>query len=121
MAAWPFRPKMAFPAKTGIRARRFTAVAALALALAGLAAAPALGASKWVVKGAGYGHGIGLSQYGAYGFAKNGFDYSAILGHYYSGTTIGTTQTQTVRVLLSSARSIRFSGANSASGRCAIS
>lgn len=36
----------------------------------------------------GYGHGIGLSQYGADGMAKNGSDYKEILRHYYQGVEI---------------------------------
>ena len=44
-----------------------------------------------MVKGAGFGHGVGMSQYGAYGYAKHGFGYEAILTHYYTGTTIGRT------------------------------
>lgn len=36
----------------------------------------------------GYGHGVGLSQYGANGMAKNGYTYSEILSHYYPGTTL---------------------------------
>lgn len=36
----------------------------------------------------GYGHGVGLSQYGANGMAKNGYSYSQILKHYYSGVSI---------------------------------
>jgi stage II sporulation protein D len=92
----------------------------LAAAVAGLAllifASPAGAASSWLVKGAGYGHGIGMSQYGAYGYAKNGFGYQTILTHYYSGTTIGTVPTETVRVLLMQVPSVRFSGANSACG-----
>lgn len=37
----------------------------------------------------GYGHGVGLSQYGANGFAKNGYTYKEILKHYYKGASIG--------------------------------
>lgn len=37
----------------------------------------------------GYGHGVGMSQYGADGMAKEGYDYKEILTHYYSGTKIG--------------------------------
>lgn len=33
----------------------------------------------------GYGHGVGMSQYGAQGMAQEGFDYKAILAHYYRG------------------------------------
>lgn len=36
----------------------------------------------------GYGHGVGLSQYGANGYAKNGYSYTWILDHYYPGTTL---------------------------------
>jgi stage II sporulation protein D len=46
----------------------------------------ALGA--WVVDGHGFGHGVGMSQYGAYGYAKHGASYGEILGHYYAGTRV---------------------------------
>lgn len=36
----------------------------------------------------GYGHGIGLSQWGAYGMAKEGYSAEAIIKHYYSGVDI---------------------------------
>lgn len=36
----------------------------------------------------GYGHGVGLCQYGAKGLAEHGYDYRTILGHYYSGAEI---------------------------------
>ena len=38
--------------------------------------------------GRGYGHGIGLSQYGAKGMAEAGYTYDQILAHYYVGTTL---------------------------------
>lgn len=38
----------------------------------------------------GYGHGVGMSQYGAYGMAKNGYTYDQILQHYYQGTNLKT-------------------------------
>lgn len=41
-----------------------------------------------VVKTKGYGHGVGMSQYGAEGMANNGYTYKEILEHYYQGTTI---------------------------------
>jgi stage II sporulation protein D len=79
---------------------------------------PAAAAGKvWVVKGAGYGHGAGMSQYGAYGYAKHGFTYDAILAHYYTGTTVGPTTDRTVRVLLRPyVSSVSFRGAGSACG-----
>ncbi len=41
-----------------------------------------------VIKAAGFGHGVGLSQFGAYGFARRGRDYRRILRHYYRGTDL---------------------------------
>jgi SpoIID/LytB domain protein len=40
------------------------------------------------VDGRGYGHGVGLSQYGAQGRAKAGQDYKQILQFYYDGTVV---------------------------------
>ena len=36
----------------------------------------------------GYGHGVGMSQYGASGMAKAGYTYQQILKHYYTGVSI---------------------------------
>ena len=36
----------------------------------------------------GYGHGCGLSQYGAWGYAANGWTYDQILAHYFPGTSL---------------------------------
>lgn len=41
-------------------------------------------------KGRGYGHGVGMSQWGAYDMAKEGKKYREILQFYYPGTTIKT-------------------------------
>ena len=41
-----------------------------------------------IVKTKGFGHGVGMSQYGAEGMAINGYSYKEILEHYYQGTTI---------------------------------
>lgn len=38
----------------------------------------------------GYGHGVGMSQYGANGMAKEGYTYDEILKHYYTGVEITT-------------------------------
>lgn len=91
----------------------------LAVLLASLALAPAAkGAVSWIVHGRGFGHGVGMSAYGAYGFAKQGKDYRFILGHYYTGTTIGTIEgSQVIRVLLDiSGEDVEFSAATSACG-----
>jgi SpoIID/LytB domain protein len=50
--------------------------------------------------GRGYGHGVGLSQYGAKGRALDGQTAETILAHYYKGTTIGAMSNSTVRVLV---------------------
>jgi stage II sporulation protein D len=41
-----------------------------------------------VALGRGYGHGIGMSQWGALGLARQGESYAAILRHYYRGTQL---------------------------------
>ena len=92
----------------------------LAALLAALLAPPAARAGvRWVVLGHGFGHGVGMSQYGAYGYAERGRSYRFILGHYYRGTTIGTLPgPRVVRVLIDvSAGDVGFSGATSACGR----
>ena len=77
----------------------------LTLLVATLAAtllcASAARASDLVISGGGYGHGVGMSQEGALGYAEHGFSYQQILAHYYTGTSIGTAPAGAqVRVLL---------------------
>ena len=68
--------------------------------------------TRWVVKGGGWGHGLGMSQYGAYGQALEGRGYRKILHHYYLHTEFGHA-TGSVRVLLlASVGSSTFGGAN---------
>jgi len=94
------------------------AVTALAAVLVLLLAPSAEAGVSWVVKGRGFGHGVGMSQYGAYGFAKHGRDYRSILAHYYRGTSLERRKAQVVRVLLDvSGSDVGFSGASSACGR----
>jgi SpoIID/LytB domain protein len=58
-------------------------------------------ASSLVISGAGDGHGVGMSQDGALGYAEHGWTYQAILAHYYAGTALGQAPAgATVRVLL---------------------
>jgi len=56
------------------------------------------------VSGRGYGHGVGMSQYGAYGQANAGRTYDEILAHYYTATEIGRSTRSDVRVLLAEGR-----------------
>jgi SpoIID/LytB domain protein len=93
-------------------------VAAVALACTAVLPVAAQAKSSFVIKGAGFGHGIGLSQYGADGYALHGFDYKTIIGHYYQGTGLATVApAPTIRVLLESASAPSFTGASDASGR----
>ena len=43
---------------------------------------------KIIISTTGYGHGVGMSQYGALGMAQEGYGYKDILKYYYSGTEI---------------------------------
>ena len=63
---------------------------ALLIATTLLLLAPATAAAADVViDGRGWGHGVGLSQYGAYGYAlREGRDAQFILGHYYTGSEL---------------------------------
>jgi stage II sporulation protein D len=91
-------------------------VSAAALLLAA-GAGSAAAASSFVIRGGGYGHGIGMSQYGADGYALHGKGYPWILRHYYRGTKLGHTDpTQIVRVLLSTGPAA-FAGATHAAGK----
>ena len=55
--------------------------------------------------GSGYGHGIGMSQWGAYGLATKGWTYRQILTHFYSGTRVVAASTPArIRVGLTSGR-----------------
>src|SRR6476659_6448456 len=96
------------PGSRGMSIRPFAIVLVAALGLTG--AGPV--ASKTVppptirtqptffISGHGWGHGLGMSQYGAYGYAQHGWKYDAIIKHYYTGTTIGKAPVTKVRVLL---------------------
>ncbi len=46
--------------------------------------------NDWVISGRGFGHGIGMGQWGAYNQAAQGRSYQQILGFYYTGTNLGT-------------------------------
>ncbi len=63
-------------------------------------AAPTGSGPLLVFTGHGWGHGVGMSQYGAYGYAQHGSTAQQILAHYYPGTTFGTAPVSIVRVLL---------------------
>jgi stage II sporulation protein D len=58
-----------------------------------------------VFSGHGWGHGVGLSQYGAYGYAQHGYTYDQIVAHYFPGTDQESAGSTTVRVLLANGAS----------------
>lgn len=82
------------------RRRPVTAIAAvLAGAAVLVAAGPGAQAEEVVgppgaftLEGAGWGHGVGMSQWGAFGMARAGHDAASIVRHYYSGTEVSPVQ-----------------------------
>lgn len=78
-------------------------------AVAGAQSAPGDDEPTIRISGAGWGHGVGMSQYGAYGRALAGQSHEQILGFYYPGTQLATSALagEDVRVHLSTARSVR--------------
>src|SRR5690242_3996836 len=95
--------------------RRALVVTALALLCV---PASALAATSCTIKGAGWGHGIGMSQYGAQGQAQVGRNYQQILASYYTGTIVSMSRQRSIRVLLLASRPrAAFSGATKIGNR----
>jgi stage II sporulation protein D len=94
--------------------RQPIAIGLLAIALA----LPAHADAGWVAKGRGFGHGTGMSQYGALGMAEDGRSYREILKHYYTGIDIDKARERNVRVLIAPGlSSIGVRGATKACGK----
>jgi stage II sporulation protein D len=74
--------------------------------LACLLPASAGAGSLLIADGRGWGHGIGMSQWGAQGYAASGWSYRRILRHYYPGTALGRVQEPGIRVLLAEQREV---------------
>jgi stage II sporulation protein D len=75
----------------------------LALVLLGLPAQASAG-TVFLIDGRGWGHGVGMSQYGARGYAEAGWGHQRILAHYYRGTKLQLVPARPVRVLLAEGR-----------------
>ncbi|PXW30578.1 UNVERIFIED_CONTAM: SpoIID/LytB domain protein [Williamsia faeni] len=93
-------------------------------AAAGVALLVAVGAAGWVIPrvveadvslavgsevtliGHGNGHGRGMGQWGAFGYAKQGWTSTQILSHYYGGTTAGKVDNVDVSVILTGESSV---------------
>ncbi|GAB2043576.1 hypothetical protein AGATL06_00720 [Agathobaculum sp. TL06] len=50
--------------------------------------APVTNAASYTFQGSGWGHSVGMSQWGAYAMAKQGFDYEEILKFYFTGVSV---------------------------------
>ena len=72
----------------GIRTLHRAPIAIVALATVLSLGPAALAADGFRFHGSGYGHGIGMSQWGAYGLAQKGWSYRRILTHFYRGTQV---------------------------------
>jgi SpoIID/LytB domain protein len=70
----------------------------------GTPAHPAPAAQTLVITGAGDGHGVGMSQDGALGYAEHGWTDAAILAHYYTGTALGQAAADSVVKVLVGAK-----------------
>jgi stage II sporulation protein D len=93
-------------------------LASCLVAAAALGAATNAPAARWVIRGHGLGHGVGMSQWGAFGLARHGRGYKAILGHYYRHTRVGRSSERSIRVLLTSGvGSVSFRRATKACGK----
>jgi stage II sporulation protein D len=96
-----------------VMVRRIGSVAAACAALLA-AAVPAQASTLYTILGHGYGHGIGMSQYGTLGYALHGYSDDRILAHYFSNTTPGMAPSGVVeRVLLESNRTVSVSASAS--------
>lgn len=120
--------RAALAALQGLQHKEKELEAALAAAQAAAEAAAAKGGGKTFASqcpaappglvsfcGHGFGHGVGLSQYGALGMAQAGFSWQRIVSTFYTGTNISGFPAQTVRVYLTkggSALTARFAGAS---------
>src|ERR1700752_2091891 len=103
--------------RTGMKFRTGVLASLATLAALLLPNAGAEARVTWHIDGAGFGHGVGMSQYGARGLAVHGYSWEQILAHYFPGTSIGVVKPIQVRVLLDSGLpSASFSGANLACG-----
>jgi stage II sporulation protein D len=85
--------------------RRFVLALAAVAALIGPAGATPQSAESvtvttFVITGRGWGHGVGMSQWGAYGYAKHGVAYNRILAHFYPGTKLAPAPVARIKVLL---------------------
>ncbi|UQE75200.1 SpoIID/LytB domain-containing protein [Gordonia sp. PP30] len=106
--------------RPGRAKKRTLTYAALGLAPVLLAGGLAAGGGQWIedagislradtpitLQGHGNGHGRGMGQWGAFGYAKQGWNAEKILSHYYGNTTAGKVGNTDVTVSLSEKKSV---------------
>ena len=85
--------------------QKIALLVALVVVFAATALASASAGTRVIIDGGGWGHGIGMSQYGAYGRALRGDSAPQILEHYYSGATVDERKMGSIRVGLLQGRS----------------
>jgi stage II sporulation protein D len=66
--------------------------------------APRGSGALFLITGHGWGHGVGMGQWGAQGYALHGYAYEDILAAYYPGTVLSQTTVRKIRVLLADAK-----------------
>src|SRR5581483_134079 len=93
---------------------RFRSLIAVSVVVAALVAVTSLHAARapklyvapygsgalFLLNGHGWGHGVGMGQWGAQGYALQSYGYREILSAYYPGTTFAQTSVAKIRVLL---------------------
>jgi stage II sporulation protein D len=80
----PARPRI----QRSVRAYDFRKAVGTSVLRSQIFSVAADGDDAWVFSGRGYGHGVGMCQWGACGLANNGVTYDHILKHYYTGVNL---------------------------------
>lgn len=101
----------------GRHPRRWLPALLACLAFAIGAAPSQAPAATFDAEGRGFGHGVGMSQWGAFGFASEGYNHRQILKRYYKGTRVEKLGGRKMKVLLSvRTKEVRFTRAKQACG-----
>jgi SpoIID/LytB domain protein len=105
---------LARPLKSKMRGH-FVRAQILVLLSSVLVATPAQAVpSEFTIVGSGWGHGVGYSQYGALGQAREGKSFSQILSHYYPSVSLSeVSNDESIRVGLTQGRAAVFARAES--------
>ncbi|MGH2555085.1 MAG: SpoIID/LytB domain-containing protein, partial [Actinomycetota bacterium] len=97
--------------------------AAIALAVAFSILSPPAGsraASSFTFYGSGWGHGLGLPQWGAYGLALKGWSHQKILSHYYQDTKVGVAPSSPSRLRVGLTQDRKIVNVTAAAGTVAL-